>query len=316
MGLVVSILLVLALAVAFGFLAWRAWRLRQPVLRWIAVVLSGLLALACAFVAIMGSVGFFRYQARHPNPVSNLQASTGADQIARGERLSNLCAGCHSTTMALPLDGSGDSFLGPLGTLYPPNLTPGGSIRDWSDGEVVRAIREGVGRDGRGLIIMPSEVFRYLSDADVQAMVGYLRTQPAVQRQTPPTDMSLLGALIIGFGGLPINVQAPITTPIQAPPLAPTPEYGEYMTNIGGCRVCHGENLSGGTPDFGPPGPNLLPLVSAWSADEFVRTIRTGVDPYGHAMDPQQMPWQETSRAMQDDELRAIHAYIRRLAGQ
>jgi hypothetical protein len=93
------------------------------------------LALAVAFVAIIGSVGFFRYQARHPNPVSNLQASTSPDQIARGERLSNLCAGWHSTTMSLPLDGSADSFLGPLGTLYPPNLTPGGSIHDWSDGE-------------------------------------------------------------------------------------------------------------------------------------------------------------------------------------
>jgi mono/diheme cytochrome c family protein len=316
MSLILSILLVLALAIAFGWLTWRAWRLRQPVLRWIGVTLGGLLTLAFAFVTVVSGIGLYRLQARHPNPVPALQVSASPD-LARGERLSNLCAGCHSTTTMLPLDGASDSFLGPLGALYPPNLTPAGTIRDWSDGEVVRAIREGVGRDGRGLIIMPSETLRYLSDADAQAIVAYMRSQPAVQHPTPPTEMSLLGASIIGLGQLPINVQPP-TGSVQAPPLAPTPEYGEYMTNISGCRVCHGENLTGGTPsDFGPAaGPNLVPIVSAWTPDQFVRTIRTGTDPFGRALDPQAMPWRETSRAMQDDELRAIHAYIRRLAGQ
>jgi mono/diheme cytochrome c family protein len=303
------------LAVAFGWLTWRAWRLRQPALRWIAVVLSGLLTILLAVVAVISGIGFFRYQARHPNPVSSLRAATAPEQLARGERLANLCAGCHSTTMMLPLDGAPESFLGPLGSLYPANLTPAGSIGQWSDGEIVRAIREGVGRDGRGLIIMPSEVFRYLSDADVQAVVGYLRSQPAVQNPTPATDLSILGAMILGIGGLPITAQAPITSPVQAPAVGPTPEYGEYITNVSGCRVCHGDNLAGGTPSFGPPGPNLLPLVSAWTPDQFVSTIKTGTDPFGRALNPEQMPWREIARALQDDELRAIHAYIRRLAG-
>jgi mono/diheme cytochrome c family protein len=314
MVLVLSILLVLALAIAFGWLTWRAWRLRQPVLRWLAAIFGGLLTLVFAFVTVVSSIGLFRFQQRHGNPVPNVQAARGPEQLARGERLSNLCSGCHSTTMALPLDGAGESFLGPLGELYPPNLTPAGTIRDWSDGEVVRAIREGVHRDGRGLIIMPSEVFRFMSDADVQAVVAYLRSQPPVNRQTPPTEMSIMGALILGMGGLPINVQASITTPVQAPAMGPTAEYGEYAVNIAGCRVCHGENLAGGTPSFGPAGPNLLPLVSGWTPEQFVSTIRTGTDPFGRALNPQEMPWQETSRAFQDDELRAMHAYIRHLA--
>ena len=61
----------------------------------------------------------------------------------------------------------------PVGTLYGANLTPAGEIKDWSDGEIIRAIREGVHKTGRSLIIMPSEVFRHLSDVDVQAIVAY-----------------------------------------------------------------------------------------------------------------------------------------------
>jgi mono/diheme cytochrome c family protein len=314
MALLISIVLVLALAVVFGWLSLRAWRVRQVVLRWLGIIVSALLAVVFAVVGVAGAIGYFRLQATHPNPVPNLQLSRAPEQVARGERLSNLCSGCHSTTAALPLDGSAESFLGPLGTLYAPNLTPAGTIADWSDGEIMRALREGVHKSGRGLIIMPSEVFHQLSDADAQAIVAYLRTQPRVERQTPPTEMSLMGAVIVGLGGLPITVQAPITTPVQAPPTGPTPEYGEYVTNIGGCRVCHGQDLGGGSPGFGPPGPNLLPLVPRWTADEFIRTIRTGTDPFGRALNPAEMPWRETSSAFSDDELRAMHAYISRLA--
>jgi hypothetical protein len=42
----------------------------------------------------------------------------------------------------------------------------------WSDAEIARAIREGVDKDGVGLVIMPSANYRALSDADVAAVVG------------------------------------------------------------------------------------------------------------------------------------------------
>ena len=95
-----------------------------------------------------------------------------AAQIARGEKLANTCSSCHSPGNELPLSGSnfGVKFdMPPLGTLYAPNLTLSGDINDWTDGEVVRAIREGVHKDGRSLLIMPSDNFRNLSD-DVQAL--------------------------------------------------------------------------------------------------------------------------------------------------
>ncbi len=58
--------------------------------------------------------------------------------------------------------------------------------------------------------------------------------------------------------------------------------------------------------------PDLPALVSNWTADEFVRTLRTGRNPLGGLLGPQ-MPWQDFSRAFSDDELAAIYNYLRSL---
>jgi hypothetical protein len=58
-------------------------------------------------------------------------------------------------------------------------------------------------------------------------------------------------------------------------------------------------------------GPNLPAIVSRWSADEFIETIRTGVNPSGNPLNPDTMPWQNFSAAYTDEELRAIYEYIR-----
>jgi len=72
-----------------------------------------------------------------------------------------------------------------MGMLYAPNLTPSGNIKDWTGGEVVRAIREGVHKDGRSLLIVPSGDFKNMSEEDVKALVAYLRSQPATGGPTP-----------------------------------------------------------------------------------------------------------------------------------
>jgi hypothetical protein len=51
--------------------------------------------------------------------------------------------------------------------------------------------------------------------------------------------------------------------------------------------------------------------VPTWQEAAFVSFFRTGVDPYGRSIDPQNMPWQDIGKAYNDDELRAIYAYIR-----
>jgi cytochrome c5 len=105
----------------------------------------------------------------------------------------------------------------------------------------------------------------------------------------------------------------------EVPPSPDTPEaLGRRMVERGGCRNCHhidltGGRIEGGQPNW-PPAPNLTPAgeLAAWSSDDFVKAIHTGVEPDGHPLrDP--MPWKTLSSTMSDDELRAIFAYLKSL---
>ena len=186
-------------------------------------------------------------------------------------------------------------------------------IKDWSDGEIIRAIREGVHKSGRPLVIMPSEAFHNMSDADVQSIVAYLRSQPAVEPNTPAMKLNVLAAVFVGAGMFTTAAQAPITQPIVAPVAGATSDYGKYLVSVMNCRGCHGDNLTGGKPGGPTPvGPNLAVIVPTWSEAGFVTTLRTGADPAGHTLG-QGMPRKEISAFASDDDLRAMYAYLRGL---
>src|SRR5258708_25071462 len=190
-----GILLLIALITLFGFLTTRAWKLKIPFLKWAGTLLAGLLTLIPSLLLVLALIGFYKLNEKHNNPIANIHVSGTPAQIARGERLANICASCHTTNGQLPLSGANFIVkfgLPPLGTLYAPNLTPSGNIQDWTDGEVIRAIREGVHKDGRSLLIMPANAFRNMSEDDVQALVAYLRSQPPTDKQTPDNRFNLL----------------------------------------------------------------------------------------------------------------------------
>jgi mono/diheme cytochrome c family protein len=187
-------------------------------------------------------------------------------------------------------------------------LTPATDLKDWSDGEILRAIREGVDDEGRPLVIMPARNLRNLSDEDVQAVVAYLRSQPAVQHETPPTNVSLLAVILTGAGLFEFDVR-PVTESVTAPPQGPTVEYGQYIVGFQDCRDCHGKDLTGGKPPA-PVGPNLQ-VIKDWTQEQFIKTIRTGVDPKGHQLKPV-MPW-KTYAKMDDVEIAAVYTYLHNL---
>ncbi len=311
---IIELVVVILFALGFAWLTWRAWHLRAVALRVIAGVLAALFTLVLAAVSVVGLVGAYRLYTPHGAPAAPITVQASADQLSTAAQRANGCAGCHGSTGSGPLNGGSDNFLGgPMGTLVAPNLTPGGPLSSWSDGEIVRAIREGVDRDGHPLIIMPSDAFHNLSDADVQSLVAYLRSQPSSSTVTPPRDLSLMALALIGAGLFPTAEQPHISQAQSAPPPGVTPQYGGYLISINGCRTCHGANLEGGAPGgFGPPpGPNIRALVPTWQEAAFVSFFRTGVDPYGRIVDPDVMPWSNIGAAYTDDELRAMHAYFK-----
>jgi mono/diheme cytochrome c family protein len=304
-------------AAFFGWLGNRARRATRPLLKWGGMVVSGLLTLVLTTTFLVASVGFYRLTIPpHQYSVTEVKVAGTPEQVARGERFAAMCPLCHSPDGKPPLVGQDFGTGGPpIGTLYAANLTPAGEINEWSDGEVIRAIRGGIHKSGRALLIMPSEVFRHFSDEDVQAIVAYLRSQPPAGSRSPATKPSVVAALFVGSGLFPTSAQTPITQPVVAPAEGPSAEYGEYLISILGCRLCHGENLAGRPTDSqGPPaGPNLTLVLPRWTEQQFIQTLRTGVNPYGRKINGELMPWKQVSAFARDQDLQAIYAYVHQL---
>lgn len=306
-------ILVLALAVLLGWLASRAWRMRSPFGKWILGILSSLLTLIAAFVGVMAFVGFANFYAPGVAAAPDIKVEGTPQQVARGTYLATtLCAECHSPTKEPPLAGGVDfakDIPFPIGVIVSANLTPGGPLKDWTDGDIFRTLRSGVDRDGHHLIVMSSVRVRNMSDDDIKSVIAFLRSQPAVvnDNPNPPDQPSFLAAVMFGAGLVPQG-QPPVAASITAPPQGPTAEYGQYIVGYVGCRDCHGEDLKGGQAGgFAPAGPSLR-VVKGWTAEQFLTTLHTGVDPSGHQLKTS-MPWQVVGK-MQDDDLTAIYQYL------
>ena len=294
----------------------------RKILKWIGIVLGsliGLLMLAFVVLYVIGTVKWNRLHGTYEVPVETISIPTDQASIARGEHIATIrmCRSCHTEA----LSGQSDSVPG-LITLSIPNLTAGaGGVGDTNTTEDwVRAIRHGVGHDGRGLVLMPSGVFYYLSDEDLGALIAYLKSLPAVDNELPKSDLGPLGRVMLTLGQLPPEiVPNVISIDHEAPrPAAPEPgvtvEYGKYLATT--CALCHGSNLNGQMISEGGPeylAPNLTPggEMHAWSEEDFLRTLRTGVTPGGHQL-KDVMPWKYFGQ-MTDDELKAVWMYLQSL---
>jgi cytochrome c553 len=322
---IVGVLILIALIALFGVITSRAWMLKNALLKWGGVIIAGLLTLITSALLVLALRGFAMLNQQYTNPVADIQVARTEAQIARGQQLAHICMSCHSPGLELPLSGSNFAYkfdFPPLGTLYAPNLTPGGDIDDWTDGEVIRAIREGIHKSGRALLIMPSNIARNLSDEDVQAIVAFLRSQPPTGGPTPANQFNVLGALFLNLSDFR-TAQSPVSD-VTAPPPG-TEAYGKYMVDILGCRECHGEQLQGKVDDGQPgppPGPNLTRIVPLWTEDQFMTFFNTGQLPEGGTVpiltlpsgfSEPRMPWPIVRAAATDDELKAIYAYLHSL---
>ena len=128
-----------------------------------------------------------RYQVS-PAPVT---VPTDPAAIAEGERLylARGCIDCHDR------DAGGKVMIDDApGRIVGANLTK--TVREYEDIDLVRAIRHGVARDGRPLIMMPSAEYYFLPDVEVGALIAYLRTLPEVERDLPSQELRLLGSVL------------------------------------------------------------------------------------------------------------------------
>jgi hypothetical protein len=209
--------------------------------------------------------------------------------------------------------------MGPLGAFPAVNLTSGrgGAVR--TDADWVRAVRHGVAADGRPLVFMPSAAYASLSAADLGAIIAWAKSMPPVDHELPPRKLGPIGRLLITQDPArlvaAVGIDHAAAIPADVLP-GSTAEYGRYLSVVGGCTYCHGDDLAGGIQE-GPPGTpasaDLRPTgpTAMWREGDFATALRTGKRPDGTSINPF-MPWRLT-RLMTDEEIRAVWLYLRSL---
>jgi mono/diheme cytochrome c family protein len=288
----------------------------RKVLKWVGIGVGGLLA----FVFIVACALFFRGRGRAAGAPDvagkTVTVATDSAAVSRGRHLVEAvtpCAACHGPGLG------GQQFPTPamLVSMAAPNLTggTGGVGATYTPADWDRAIRHGVAKDGRSVIIMPSEAYTHLTDADFASLIAYIKSVPAQDHTLPPRRVGFMGGILIGTGMFPLASRTIRHDSVGVRTAVPgaTAYYGQYLVDIAGCRLCHGPQLQGMKAKGGPPpGPSLVASVATRSADDFRATLRTGRTPDGRALNAETMPWPSFAR-MTDDELQAIWLYVQSL---
>lgn len=209
---------------------------------------------------------------------------------------------------------------------YSTNITPDRDtgIGKWTDAQLKVAIREGKRPDGTLIRPpMPFELYRNIADSDLDAIVAYLRTVPAVKNVAPKSKYEI---------PLPPAYGPPITKPVTAPPRSDKLAYGAYLAGpLGHCIECHtppgadgrsqyGTRLGAGGRQFhGPFGLSVAKNITSdpdqglgkWSDAEIERAIRKGIDRQGQPLKPP-MGYAYYDRISADD-MAALITYLRSL---
>jgi len=287
----------------------------NKILRWIGIIVGGLVGLLVVAFAVLYVYSGQLLNRVYTFPEETLPVPTDQAAIERGSHVVNtitFCTDCHGANLGGQIMEEDPM----VGILVAPNLTSGqgGVAATFSDADFVRAIRHGVDQEGKPLIIMPAADFYYLSDADLGAIIAYIRSVPPVDNNLPEVSLGPLGRVFIVLE--PFVLPATLIDHTGPRPPAPEPgvtaEYGAYLAF--NCRTCHGPDMAGLPPDLGG-GNNLTPggNVGGWTAEEFIQTIRTRVTPEGREIDAELAPLFRTIGNMSDDELTAIYLYIQSL---
>lgn len=282
-------------------------------LKWIGYIVGGLVVLIVVAVGTVYAISSSRMSKTYSPNVATLSIPTDSASIARGRHLVETvgkCQGCHGNNYA----GQGMFEGAMFANLTTANLTSGksGIGSTYKDQDWVRAIRHGVGRDGKTLLFMPSEGFTYFNDTDLAQMIAYLKTLPAADIVvTPKRSIGPVARTLSIVAGFPLYPAALVPENLERPviPEGPTAEYGKYLVKAGVCSGCHGDNLGGATG--GPaPTPNLTRSgeLGKWTQADFVKVIRTGVRPDGRTLSTF-MPW-EYMKGLSDVELEAMWKYL------
>jgi len=301
-----------------------------------ALLITATVLLTLIVVGVPAVVGIRPLIGPRVRPLTDRRFEPSPARVERGRYLVRSgqapCAMCHS-----PMDLSGGGMTVKAGQeltgrnwavdgapfLTAQNLTADAEtgIGNFTDDELARAIREGIGRDGRALFpIMPYQKFQAMTDEDLASVIVYLRTLPPVRNPLPHSAVPFPLNRLINSAPNPVN--APVAADLSTPE-----KRGEHIVRMAVCADCHttrdgggttpaGMDLAGGTamPFEGRKTvytANLTPSVNGipyYTEELFLEVMRTG-KVKARALDPM-MPT-ELYRNMTDQDLKDVFAYLK-----
>lgn len=290
--------------------------------KWIArsaVALTVLVSGAGAAFMVLAEMGD-RKLARHVEvAVTPVAFRSDAASVERGGYLfrSRGCGGCHGA-------GGAGSVVVDDGAMHvrSPDITPApnGVVARYTAADWVRTIRHGVRPDGRPVMIMPSEDYNRLVDADLAAIVAYVRQLPPAsgakaEMRLPMPLKALYAAGMLHDASEKIDHSLPPAQPVAE---GVTAAHGAYVANS--CLGCHGPRLAGGKipgapPDW-PPAAKLTPgpgsaLDRYQTAEQFMAMLKTGKRPDGSSVS-KVMPF-ASLKEMNEVDVRALYLHLRSL---
>ena len=283
-------------------------------LKWLGVAIGGVVSVLVLLIVILSGIGGSKVSRTVDVAVALIAVPTDPQELERGRHFIEsvvLCQDCHGERFEGQVQEDDPLF----GRLAPANLTggKGGVGGSLTDMDYIRAIRHGVGRDGKAIPFMPSELYNKIGDEDLGAMIAYLKGVPPVDNEVPGSKLRLMALVITAFDQsmLPATLIDHETPRSPAPERGVTEEYGKYLAVM--CTLCHGSDLGGALlrDGSGVRAPNITQggALGVWSEEDFINTLRTGTTPAGNKLDKENMPWNRFGK-MTDDELKALWLYL------
>ena len=277
----------------------------KRVLKWIGIGVAAVVGLiAVAAIGIFIVSGYMLGE-KHEAKAETL-APPSAALLADAERQARIqgCLTCHGEGLKgdLMIDGM------PFARVVAPNLTQIAARA--SDQQLAAAIRQGIGHDGRALYIMPSPQYSRMSDAEVAALIAFIRKQPRVAGNEGGFQAGPIARALLVTGKLPSAMSMMedfrTRTPIDA---GPAHAAGRRLA-ANACSECHGPALDGQTMPNGAEPPDLT-IAGAYDFDQFRTLLRTGKTPGNKQLGLMKEVAEKDFVHLKDEEIKALHDYLR-----
>ena len=265
-----------------------------------AVLLAGL-ALWIASARMLGA---------RPAPQPERLAAPTPAQVADAPRQLRIlgCITCHGEGLR-----GGKVFDDPkIASIHGPNLTLVAARA--SDEQLARAIRQGIGADGRPLVAMPSSGFSQLTGQEVAAIIGAVRALPRGGPEAPPVRVGPIGRIGLVAGKFSLQPALVARQKAHMPAdLGPEHAKARHIV-VTVCAECHGPDLTGGEAEPGVMAPDLA-IAGAYEPEQFRRLLREGVAP-GKTLTLMRRVARSDLKYLTDGEIDSIHAYLRALSAR